>query len=138
MNLGIIALPLYAIIFSCHDDIGTMDKGKSSGDWSISHTGTSFPFSVQGMSFIASFVKKRLFFKRPICILRFHKVLFEPISLFRTHSNKLHGCQNPRILSFQNVKSFQPPIMIKKIALPTTKVEVNEPDYIFVNEPGYL
>ena len=76
--------------------------------------------------------------KDPFVYCRFHKVLFEPISLFSTHSNKLHGCQNPRILSFQNVKSFQPPIMIKKIALPTTKVEVNEPDYIFVNEPGYL
>ena len=66
--------------------------------------------------------------KDPFVYCRFHNVLFQPISLFRTHSNKLHECQNPGILSFQNVKSFQPPIMIKKIALPTTKVDVNKPD----------
>ena len=41
----------------------------------------------------------------------------------------------PRNFSFRNMKSFQPPIMIKKAVFPIRKVEVNKPDLRRMNLP---
>ena len=61
----------------------------------------------------------------PFTFWRFYKVLHQSIAWFWKYSNKLWGCSNPASLSFRNTKSFQPSILIKKTASPTTKVEVN-------------
>ena len=37
-------------------------------------------------------------------------------------------CPKSGNLSFRNMKSFQPPILIQKTAFSTTKVEVTKPD----------
>ena len=42
-------LPLYAIIFSFHDKIRSMEEDKDPENSSISHTGTFFLFSVRGI-----------------------------------------------------------------------------------------
>ena len=41
---GIVELPLYAIIFSLHDKIGSMEEDKEPDNSSNSHTGTFFSF----------------------------------------------------------------------------------------------
>ena len=41
---GIVELPLYAIIFSFHDKIGSMEEDKDQENSSISHTGTFSSF----------------------------------------------------------------------------------------------
>ena len=46
---GIVELPLYAIIFSFNDKIGSMEEDKDPEDLNISHTGTFFHFSVRGI-----------------------------------------------------------------------------------------
>ena len=66
-----VELPLYAIIFNFHDKIGSMGEDKEPEDWSISHTGIFFHFSVRGIQFFASSVEKRFLFDRTICILAF-------------------------------------------------------------------
>ena len=45
----IVELPLYAIIFSFYDKIGSMGEDKDPEDSRISHTGTFFLFSVRGI-----------------------------------------------------------------------------------------
>ena len=62
-------LPLYAVIFSFHDKIGCMGEETDLEESSISHTGTFFLFSLQGISFIVSSSEKWLFFDRSICVL---------------------------------------------------------------------
>ena len=57
----------------------------------------------------------------PLVYWRLYQVLFKSISLFWKYSNKLKGCTKPGNLSFQNMKSFKPSIIIKKTALPTIK-----------------
>ena len=59
---------------------------------------------------------------------RFRKVLFESEVLFQKYQNKLQGSPKPVNLSFRNMKSFQPPILIQKTEFSTTKVEVTKPD----------
>ena len=44
---GIVELPLYAVIFSFHDKIGSMEEDKDLENSSILHTGTFFLFSVR-------------------------------------------------------------------------------------------
>ena len=46
---GIVELPLYAIIFSFHDKIGSMEEDKDPENSSILHTGTFFLFLVRGI-----------------------------------------------------------------------------------------
>ena len=50
------------------------------------------------------------------------------VTLFWKYSDKFQRCLKPKNLSFRNMKSFQPSILIKKSVFPTTKVEVNKPD----------
>ena len=64
-DVGIIELPLYAIIFSFHDIIKSMEEDKNPENSSVSHTGTFFLFSVRGIYFFSSSAEKRLFFDKP-------------------------------------------------------------------------
>ena len=108
-------LPLYITIFCSHDKIGSMEEEKDLEYTSISHTGTFFLFLVRGMQFIASSAEKQLLFDISICILAFLQLviwintfileIFEQIVLYTGN------------LSFQNMKTFQPPILIQNIFL---------------------
>ena len=71
---------------------------------------------------MASCVETWLFFDRSICIPAF----LQSFMYINKYSNKLQGLPKPRNLSFRNMKSSQPPIMIKKTVFPTTKVAVNK------------
>ena len=64
-DVGIIELPLYAIIFSFHDIIKSMEEDKNPENSSVSHTGTFFLVSVRGIYFFSSSAEKRLFFDKP-------------------------------------------------------------------------
>ena len=64
-DVGTIELPLYAIIFSFHDIIKSMEEDKNPENSSVSHTGTFFLFSVRGIYFFSSSAEKRLFFDKP-------------------------------------------------------------------------
>ena len=66
---GIVVLPLYAIISSFYDKIGSMEEDKDPENSSISQTGTFLLSSVRGIKFFASSFEKRLFFDTSICIL---------------------------------------------------------------------
>ena len=48
-DVGIVDMPLHAIIFSLHYNIGSMEEDKDPEDSSISHNDTFFLFSVQGI-----------------------------------------------------------------------------------------
>ena len=52
---GIVEMPLYAIIFSLHDKIGSMEENKDPENSSISHTDTFFPY-LGGRSIIFCFL----------------------------------------------------------------------------------
>ena len=90
-----------------------MEEEKDLEYTSISHTGTFFLFLVRGMQFIASSAEKQLLFDISICILAFLQLviwintfilkIFEQIVLYTGN------------LSFQNMKTFQPPILIQNI-----------------------
>ena len=64
-DVGTKELPLYAIIFSFHDIIKSMEEDKNPENSSVSHTGTFFLFSVRGIYFFSSSAEKRLFFDKP-------------------------------------------------------------------------
>ena len=54
-------------------------------------------------------------------------MIFDSMALFWKYFNKLQRRPKPRNLSFRNMKSLQPPILIQKTAFPTTKIEEDKP-----------
>ena len=71
----IVELPLYAIIFSFHDKIESMEEDKDPDNSNISHTGAFFSFLGARSIIFASSAEKWLFFDRTICILVFLQIV---------------------------------------------------------------
>ena len=72
-DVGTVNMPLYAIIFSCHDKTGSIEEERPRRPreprGNILHNATFFLFAVLGILFIASCVEKSFFLDRSICIL---------------------------------------------------------------------
>ena len=78
---GIVKLPLYAIIFSSVDKIGSMGGEKNPEDSSISHIGTFFLFSVRG-KIVLSVLGNGSSLIYQFVLWRFCNVFFESVVLF--------------------------------------------------------
>ena len=124
-DVGKVELPRYAIIFSFRDKIGCMGKDKDPENSSISHTGTFFFSRCEEYNLSLPLMRNGCCLIDIFAFWHFYQVLYESIAWFWKYLNKLWVCSKPESLSFRNMKSFQPSILIKKIASPTTKVEVN-------------
>ena len=73
-------LPLYTIIFSFHDNIGSMGEEKDLEDSNISRTGTFF--QCEEYHLLLPLLRNGCFLIDPFVFWRFYKVLFKSIPLF--------------------------------------------------------
>ena len=86
---GIVELPLYAIIFSFHDKIGSIGEDKDPENSSISHTGTFLFSRCKKYNLLLPLLRNGRSLIYPFVFWRFYKMLFESIHLFWKYSNKL-------------------------------------------------
>ena len=122
-------LPLYAIIFSFHDKIRSMEEDKDPENSSISHTGTFFSFLGE-RSIIFCFLCSET-------VVLWWKHLYSSVSAdcylnqypyFENIQINCKGVQSPEMFHFETWNLFSHQFWLKKTVFLTTKVEVNKPD----------